>query len=76
MKANNRKDMGIPFTPDDLRYLADTIDKVFEGVGGEDLELVDWRWGLRVEITDDTDTRVGEVRPHGDGWLGFYPEGW
>ncbi|HIF05970.1 MAG TPA: hypothetical protein EYQ64_03185 [Gemmatimonadetes bacterium] len=67
-----------PLTSDDLRHLADRVEEVVSAVGGADGELEDgdWRWGLSVTIWnldgDDTDV-AGYVRPHGDGWLGFYP---
>lgn len=65
-----------PYTSDDLRYLAAKIDVVLEAVGTHDLETVDdWRWGLTVTIFDDGGIPVGEIRPYGDGWLGFYPKG-
>lgn len=65
-------DRRFPYTSDDLRYIADQIDKVLEVVGGE-LSDDDWRWGLAVDILDDMGDRVGQIKPHGDGWLGFYP---
>lgn len=65
-------DRSIPYTSDDLRYIADQIDKVLEVVGGE-LSDDDWRCGLTVDILDDMGYRVGQIRPYGDGWLGFYP---
>ena len=68
-----------PLTSDDLRHLADRVQDVVTAVGRPedgDLKDGDWRWGLSVTIWnldgDDSDV-AGYVRPHGDGWLGFYP---
>lgn len=66
---NNRE---IPYTSDDLRYIADQMDAVLEVVG-EDLTDDDWRWGLSVDIFDNAGCLVGQVKPYPDGWLGFYP---
>lgn len=64
----------VPFTSSDLREAADRIDEVLTVVGGEDLPDNDWRWGLTVDIFDDASEVVGQLRPHGDGWIGFYPK--
>lgn len=66
-------DRKIPYTASDLREIADRIDEVTSHIGENDLADGDWRWGLAVSIFDDGDDRTGELRPHGDGWIGFYP---
>lgn len=68
-----------PYLPDDLRYIADRVEKVLGDVapGGGDLEDGDWRWGLSVTIWNpdgDEDDIAGTILPYGDGWLGFYPK--
>lgn len=67
------KDRKIPLISDELRTIADRIDEVMNVVGGTDLPDDDWRWGLTVKIADEAGEVVGEIRPYGDGWLGFYP---
>ena len=64
-----------PYTPEDLRSLADKVDEILAGLNptGEDLTDGDWRWGVTVDVFDDGDSPAGQVRPYGDGWLGFYP---
>ncbi|SDG22670.1 hypothetical protein [Microbacterium sp. 77mftsu3.1] len=69
-----------PLTSSDLRHIADKVDEVLAFVNPEDGELPDgdWRWGLRVTIWNqdgDIDDVAGELAPHGDGYLGFYPKG-
>lgn len=64
----------IPYTSDDLRYIAEQIENVTDDLPKTDLEDGDWRWGLTVEIFDDGGDTVGQLRPHGDGWIGFYPK--
>lgn len=72
-----RKETGIPFSSGDLRYIADQIDEVLNDLKVfEDLPEDDWRWGISVKIRDEMAWDLGEIRPHVDGWLGFYPEGW
>lgn len=63
-----------PYTSDDLRYIADRIDEVLNGIHpvDQDLKENDWRRGLTVDIFDDANHPVGQIRPEGDGWLGFY----
>lgn len=63
----------VPFTSSDLRDAADAVDKITADIGGDDIADGDWRWGLTVDIFDDAGDAIGQVRPHGDGWLGFYP---
>lgn len=63
----------IPYTASDLRFIADEIDKVEHAIGGDELGDGDWRWGVSVSIHDDDGSVTGTLRPHGDGWLGFYP---
>lgn len=65
----------IPYASDDLRAIADNIDKVLEALGPDGLlEDGDWRWGVVVDIFDPEDVQiVGQVKPTGDGWFGFYP---
>lgn len=65
----------IPFTSDDLRRVADQIDTITRAVGDDDLAVDDWRWGLQVVVLDEDGKAVGQVKPTGDGWLGFYPIG-
>lgn len=64
----------VPFTSGDLRDTADRVDEVLAVVGGDDIPDKDWRWGLTVDIFDDGGDVVGQLRPHGDGWIGFYPK--
>lgn len=64
-----------PYTADDLRYIADKVEDITDAIGGGDLTEGDWRWGLSVDVFDDGDEIAGQVRPHGDGWIGFYPKG-
>ena len=67
----------IPYTSSDLRGIADKIDEIISVLEPEDgfLEDGDWRWGVGVAVQDpESDTIVGEIRPHGDGWLAFYPK--
>ena len=66
-------DRSIPWTPEDLRTVADLMEKVTDAVGGDEFEEDDWRWGLEVVIRDDFGDTLGKMAPHGDGWLGFYP---
>ena len=63
-----------PYTPDDLRRIADRIDEITTTIGAEDLTEGGWRWGLTVDIYDDEDNLVGQLRPAATGWLGFYPK--
>ncbi|MEV8269129.1 hypothetical protein AB0P19_02205 [Microbacterium oleivorans] len=68
----------VPLTSSDLRHIADKVDEILTAVNPDDEELStgDWRWGLKVIIWNDggdIDDVAGEVAPHGDGWLGFYP---
>lgn len=63
----------VPFTSSDLRDVADTLDEITSDIGGDEIPDGDWRWGLTVDVFDDADGVVGQVRPHSDGWLGFYP---
>lgn len=66
----------IPYTSDDLRAIADRLGEITAAIGGEEiLADDDWRWGLTVEVYDPEvpETVVGYVKPHPDGWLGFYP---
>lgn len=64
----------IPYTSDDLRYIADQIDKVSDDIGNvADIPDGDWRWGLTVEMTDDGGETVGHLRAYGDGWIGYFP---
>lgn len=66
-----------PLTSADLRHLADRVAEILEVVDVEgDLPDNDWRWGLTVKVWNldgDGDDVAGVVAPHGDGWLGFYP---
>lgn len=69
-----------PLTSSDLRHIADKVDQVLAVVNPEDGDLPDgdWRWGLKVTIWNqdgDVTDVAGEVAPHGDGWIGFYPNG-
>lgn len=64
----------IPFTSSDLREAADRIDEVLAVVGIDELPDADWRWGLTVDIFDEGGDVIGQLRPHGDGWIGFYPK--
>lgn len=67
-------DRSIPYTSSDLRRIADQMDEVIAVLGGVDLLTdSDWRWGLTVDIFDEFGTRMGQIKPYGDGWLGFYP---
>lgn len=66
-------DRNIPYTADDLRYTADQIDIIMAALGTDDLEDGDWRWGLSVDVFDDDNKVTGQIRPNGDGWLGYYP---
>ena len=63
-----------PMSSSDLREIADRVDEVLTVLGGEDLADGDWRWGLTVDIPDDAGQIVGQLKPHGDGWIGFYPK--
>ena len=63
----------IPYTSNDLRDIANRIDEIVGALGGGDIDDGSWIWGLSVDVTDDDGYSVGLVRPHGDGWLGFYP---
>lgn len=63
-----------PYAAEDLRRIADQVDEVVSALDGIDLDgPQDWKWGLTVDILDVGDTRVGQIKPYGDGWLGFYP---
>lgn len=64
----------LPWTPPDLRDLAGRMEKILEVVG-EDIpdEDNDWRWGLEVVLRDSAGFLQGRIKPHGDGWMGFYP---
>lgn len=69
-----------PMTPDDLRHVADRVDEILAVVNpvGGDIPDGDWRWGLSVTVWNlggDSGDIAGVVAPHGDGWIGFYPEG-
>lgn len=64
----------LPYTSDDLRYIADQVDKITETIGTDDLTDGDWRWGLTVDIYDDDGETAGQMSFHGDGWIGFYPK--
>ncbi|QDK01486.1 hypothetical protein SEA_LEEROYJENKINS_90 [Microbacterium phage LeeroyJenkins] len=70
------KDRTFPWTSEDLRTTADTIDKILKAINPEDdfLEDGDWRWSLTVDVIDDLDCVIGTLRPTGDGWFGFYPK--
>lgn len=65
----------IPYTSDDLRAIADKLDEIITAIGDRDiLTDGDWRWGLSVEVFDaDLAQTAGHIKPHPDGWLGFYP---
>lgn len=62
-----------PLTQSDIRDIADRMDAISADIGGDDIEDGSWKWGLTVDIFDDAGDVVGQVRPHYDGWLGFYP---
>lgn len=67
----------IPYTSDDLRGIADKIDEIIKVLETDDAYLGpgDWRWGVTIEVEDpEWSGVVGEIRPHGDGWLAFYPK--
>ena len=64
-----------PLTADDLRDLADELDEVTKSLSDSLGGVDDWRWGVTVEIKDDSGHVLGQVRPHADGWFGFYPKG-
>lgn len=67
----------VPYTSDDLREIAEQVDRIVKALNPEDeyLEEGDWRWGVIVEVFDpELDVSVGQVKAHGDGWLGFYPK--
>lgn len=64
-----------PQTSSDLRGIADQVDvimAVLDPGGLGDLENGDWRWGVSVKVWYE-DSLVGYIKPHSDGWLGFYP---
>lgn len=62
-----------PYMPEDLRALAERVDEILFTIAPDnDLPDGDWRWGVSVEVVLD-DLVAGHVRPHGDGYLGFYP---
>ena len=63
-----------PYTAEDLRSIADRVDTVMTALDPQaDLPDGDWRWGVTVDIFDDSGDLAGHVKPYGDGWLGFYP---
>ncbi len=69
-----------PLTSSDLRHIADKVDEVLAVVGpeGGGLPDGDWRWGLKVTIWNQDggiEDVAGEIAAHGDGYLGFYPNG-
>ena len=62
-----------PYMPEDLKALAERVDEIISTIAPDnDLPDDDWRWGVSVEVILD-DLVAGHVRPHGDGYLGFYP---
>lgn len=62
----------IPMDSETLRNIATQLDTISDAIGC-DFDDNDWRWGISVNIFDDMGNTIGQVRPHGDGWLGFFP---
>lgn len=68
----------VPLTSDDLRQIAERYDQITSALSVDPFEEIpegDWMWGLSVTIWDEHGYVLGHVKPHGDGWFGFYPVG-
>lgn len=74
MTAQDVQTTCFPHTSLDLQRIAGQLDDINMTIGDvENIPDDDWRWGLSVTIYDDSGHIAGHVKPHGDGWLGFYP---
>lgn len=62
-----------PLSAEELRGIADRVEKILTALGGEDLPDDDWRWGVSVEVLDEYGDVVGYIKPCRDGYLGFHP---
>lgn len=65
-----------PYTSDDLRGIANRMDQIEADIaGGFSIDdMASWKWLLKIDVIEpDGGEPAGQLRAHGDGWIGFYP---
>lgn len=64
----------IGLSEDNLEFIRTQMVDIGRQVGRDPSEWSDgdWRWGMTVEIRDESGHLLGTVSVHGDGWWQFH----